>query len=83
MYSIEEIYFNAKKSNSLEEFCKKYGGRKVYIPQVRPDYKERIQQEFNGYNKEVLATKYNVTVSTVEDIVRALKVSKFTQKSLF
>lgn len=55
---------------SFEKICKKYGGLRVYIPQVIPDVRERIIEEFNGYNYELLATKFNLSLEKVREIIR-------------
>ncbi len=80
MYSIEEIYNDIKNGASLERIHRKYGGGEVYIPRQRSDYKERIREEFDGYNHDVLAYKYNTTVRNVRRIVRGITPK---QKSLF
>ncbi|PAF51299.1 Mor transcription activator family protein [Helicobacter sp. 13S00477-4] len=71
LYQICEDY---KGGMSFEKICKKYGGLRVYIPQVVPDVKERIMRDFNGYNYEILATRYNLSVEKVREIIRRHKI---------
>jgi Mor family transcriptional regulator len=80
MYEFKDIYDDIKAGASRERIHKKYGGFKIYIGQRIPDYKERILEEFNGYNYESLAYKYNTTRSNVEEIVKA---DGYKEPSLF
>ena len=80
MFSLKDIYNDIKAGASLPRLHKKYGGFKIYIPQRMPDYKERIIEEFNGYNYDELAFKYNTSRSNVEEII---KQKKEADNSLF
>ena len=70
MFTLEDIYNDIKAGASIERIHKQYGGFNLYIPQQRPDYKERIIEEFNGYNFDQLAYKYNTTPKNVRQIVK-------------
>ena len=80
MFTLEEIFNDIKDGASLERIHKNYGGFNLYIPLQRPDYKERIKAEFNGYNYDTLAYKYNTTPKNVREIV---KKDKPVEASLF
>ncbi len=80
MFTLEDIFNDIKAGASLPRLHKKYGGFKIYIPQRMPNYKEKILEEFNGYNYDELAYKYNTTRSNVEEIV---KQNKPDEPSLF
>ena len=73
MFTLEDIYNDIKAGASLPRLHKKYGGFKIYIPQRMPDYKERIIEEFTGYNYDELAFKYNTSRSNVEEIIKQNK----------
>lgn len=76
MYEIKELHEDITKGMSLEAVHKKYGGFSIYVTQSAPDYKEKILNEFNGYNHPQLATKYNVALNTVYTIVREAKAKQ-------
>lgn len=80
MFTFEEIIEDAKNGADILKLHKKYGGFNLYIPQQHPDYKERIKEEFNGYNYDSLAYKYNTTPKNVREIV---KPEKPKEKGLF
>lgn len=80
MYTLEDIYNDIRKGASLERIHRNYGGFSIYIQRQRPDYKEKILEEFNGYNYDALAHKYNTTPSNVREI---LKCADKNEKSLF
>ena len=75
-----QMYEDIKKGADLVRICRIYGGDNIYIPRIVPDYKQRVQDEFNGYNHKSLASKYNVTVSQIYSIIRE---NKQKQKGLF
>ncbi|PAF47728.1 hypothetical protein BKH46_02510 [Helicobacter sp. 12S02634-8] len=79
-HKLHEICEDYKAGMSFEKICKKYGGLRVYIPQVIPDVRERIIEEFNGYNYELLATKFNLSVEKVREIIREHR--KLTMKQM-
>jgi Mor family transcriptional regulator len=71
MYSFDELFEDLVINQiSKEKAHKKYGGQQLYIPQVAYDYKNKIIEEFNGYNHHLLATKHNVSLSTVYRIIK-------------
>ena len=80
MFTLEEIVNDAKNGADILRLHKKYGGFNLYIPKQHPDYKERIKEEFNGYNYDSLAYKYNTTPKNVREIV---KEPKSEEPSLF
>lgn len=73
MYNCDELYSDIKNGMSKETFHKKYGGIQLYIPQLSQNYKTNIIKEFNGYNYHILATKYNLSLSSVYRIIREHK----------
>ena len=56
------------------ELVKTFGGSAIYIPQMREVTKMRvyrkIAEEFDGTNIKTLASKYEVSESTVYNVVR-------------
>ena len=56
------------------ELVKTFGGSAIYIPQMREVTKMRvyrkIAEEFDGTNIKALASKYEVSESTVYNVVR-------------
>ena len=83
MYTIGEIAQDIREKNlSDEQLYKKYGGFKIYIPKVMPNYEEKVIAEFNGYNQAALATRYNVSINTIYTIIRKSK-PKIKQSALF
>lgn len=56
------------------ELVKTFGGSSIYIPQMREVTKMRvyrkIAEEFDGANIKALASKYEVSESTVYNVVR-------------
>lgn len=54
------------------KLAKAVGGTTLYIPLaesvVRPVRNRHIREEFNGFNHEELAQKYNVTVRLVQQL---------------
>jgi len=77
----EDVYDDIKNGASLERISKKYGGIRIYIPKLTAHYKEKILEEFNGYNYDELAYKYNTTRSNVENVIKKDKADK--QPKLF
>ena len=73
MYNIEEIYLDIKNGATLSLIYKRYGGTNLYIPKVDPNFREKIINEFNGYNHLGLAHKFNVSLNTVYRIIRENK----------
>ena len=66
---IDEIgYDNALKVAKL------FGGSYQYIPKpdklIKLERNDRIREEFNGYNLEALAKKYNLSVIQVRNICK-------------
>ena len=80
MFTLEDIYNDIKNGASLPRLHKKYGGLRIYIANHVPDFKDKVREEFNGYNYDALAYKYNLAVSTVREIV---KEPKEDEPSLF
>lgn len=76
--TLRDILEDYKAGMSLERVYKKYGGVSIYIPKVDREAKEKIIQEFNGYNFLFLAHKFNLSERYVREIVRGAR-----QKSLF
>lgn len=72
-FTLEDIYNDIQNGASLPRLHKVYGGAELYIPQQMPDYKERIIEEFSGYNYDELSHKYNTTVRNVRKIVEEVK----------
>lgn len=60
--------------DSFLELVKTFGGSAIYIPQMREVTKMRvyrkIAEEFDGTNIKALASKYEVSESTVYNVVR-------------
>jgi len=73
MFTLKEIFNDIKKGMSLERVHKYYGGFTLYIPKQIPEYKERIVEEFTGYNYDSLAYKYNTTPKNVRAIINEAK----------
>ena len=69
MYRIEDIYDDIKNGATLSRIYNKYGGFSIYITQRMPNYKEKILEEFNGYNYKDLAQRYNVAEYSVRRII--------------
>lgn len=67
---LEHICESYKNGMSWEKIYKTYGGVSIYVPKVCPNAKERIVQEFNGYNAAFLAHKYNLSENTIREIIR-------------
>lgn len=76
MFCLEDILKDFENGASIERLHKKYGGVKIYIPKLLPQYKQKIIEEFNGYNYDTLAYKYNTTRSNVEEIIKKDKEDK-------
>ena len=70
---LEHICESYKNGMSWEKIYKTYGGVSIYVPKVSPNAKERIVQEFNGYNAAFLAHKYNLSERKVREIVQESK----------
>lgn len=53
--------------------CKEYGGTPLYIPKVdaliAAQRDQQIKAEYNGYNLDKLAHKYNLATRTVRRII--------------
>lgn len=71
--TLKEICESYKNGMSWEKICKKYGGVSIYVPKVIPKAKEEILREYNGYNKAFLSHKYNLSIRTVEKIIKEKK----------
>lgn len=60
--------------DGLKLLCTAFGGSSIYIPQFRELAKNRvyrcIHEEYNGDNIKELATKYDVSESTIYNIIR-------------
>ncbi|MDD3415502.1 MAG: Mor transcription activator family protein [Lachnospiraceae bacterium] len=74
---LQEPHRQIAESIGLESFLKlvsSFGGSAIYIPQMKEIVKNRvyqmIQDEFDGTNIKTLANKYNVSESTVYNVVR-------------
>lgn len=69
----------------LISLCEVFGGSGIYIPQPKELIKNKVYQniyeEFNGSNIKELANKYDVSESTVYNVVRE-KLTKGVSKSL-
>lgn len=83
MFTIEDIATAVKEDTPIHELYKKFGGFKIYIPKVMPDYKEKVLEEFNGYNHASLASKYNVSINTIYSIVKKTQTTHQNQATLF
>ena len=70
MWTLEDMFNDIKNGASLERIHKKYSGFSFYVTAQVPNYKEKIQEEFTGYNYDALAHKYNVTPQTVREVLR-------------
>ena len=62
----------------MDELCDKFGGQKVYIPQVVPDRSEKIAADFNrlihgsasvGIASELVALENGVSTRTVRRVI--------------
>lgn len=55
------------------KLVKNYGGTSIYILKedslIKDIRDEKIRAEFNGYNYNTLAKKYNLTDRTIRDII--------------
>ncbi len=72
MYDLFNDFLKDVRSGLKDEkLVKKYGGSSFYIPQKVPHFREKIVQDFNGGNHIVLADRYNVSIKTVYEILRA------------
>jgi len=70
---LNDIKEDLKNGATSERIYKKYGGTMVYIPQRPNSYKEKIIEEFNGYNYAELSRKYNISEYSVRRLVRKSK----------
>ena len=70
---------------AMVKLSKTYGGNNIYIPQSKELIKnkiyEEIYEEFDGSNLKELTVKYNVSKSTVYNIVRD-KILKGSSRQL-
>ena len=83
-FTIEDIYDDIAKGASLDRIHRTYGGEELYIPARRPDYKERIVEEFTGYNYAALAHTYNTSECHVRRIItEAAEETRPATPSLF
>lgn len=71
----EGLYKQIAETIGAENFYKLaalIGGTTIYVPKpeslLRPLRDAHIKEEFNGYNHEDLAKKYNVTVRWVREL---------------
>jgi Mor family transcriptional regulator len=69
MYTIEEIVKDVKNGATIERIYNRYGGFSVYIPKKDGNYREKIIEEFNGYNFKELASKYGFAVASIRRIL--------------
>lgn len=64
----------------LKKLCEHFGGSSIYIPQRRKLLENRresaIYKEYDGANIKQLAAKYEVSESTVYNIVRDRLITK-------
>ena len=74
---LQEQHRAIAESVGIEKFLelvKSFGGSSIYIPQMREVVKMKvyhmIQDEFDGTNIKTLANKYDVSESTVYNVVR-------------
>lgn len=74
---LQEQHRPIAESIGMESFIKlvrEFGGSAIYIPQMREVTKMRvyrmIRDEFDGTNIKKLASKYDVSESTVYNVVR-------------
>lgn len=69
----------------LKLLCTAFGGSSIYIPQLKELVKNRVYKciytEYNGGNIKELAIKYDVSESTVYNIIRD-KITKGKHKKL-
>lgn len=72
--------------DGLKLLCAAFGGSSIYIPQFRELAKNRvyrcIHEEYRGDNIKELAIKYDVSESTVYNIVRDRIVKGNMKKTL-
>ena len=66
---------------AMVKLSKTYGGNNIYIPQSKELIKNKIYEEFDGSNLKELTVKYNVSKSTVYNIVRD-KILKGSSRQL-
>lgn len=45
----------------------------LYVPQKPTNYRDKVIEEFNGYNYAQLSRKYNLAESSVRRIIRESK----------
>ena len=76
MYTIEEIVEDIKNGATIERIYSRYGGFTVYVPKKDGNYKEKILEEFNGYNFKELAYKHGFAVASIRRIIKRDKESK-------
>lgn len=67
---LQDVEESLKNGSSRQRIYKKYGGIMMYIPQKPTDYREKVIEEFNGYNYMELSRKYNLAESSVRRIIR-------------
>ena len=73
---LEDISEDIKNGASHERIYKKYGGIMLYVPQKPTNYREKVIEEFNGYNYMELSRKYNLAESSVRRIIREHEYEK-------
>lgn len=73
---IPEAYKEIAKLIGVENtiiLCKNFGGGMIYIPKcdsiVKPARDKKIRFEFDGMNYKKLAIKYNLSESTIRNII--------------
>lgn len=73
--------------NNLYKLSKEFGGTTIYIPKAESLFKtirdKKIKEEYNGYNIQALARKYNVCEKTVRNICEKVNVVIKGQVSMF
>ena len=70
---LEDVREDIKNGASYERIYRKYGGIMLYVPQKPTNYRDKVIEEFNGYNYAQLSRKYNLAESSVRRIIRESK----------
>lgn len=60
--------------DAYKALVRAYGGTTIYVPKASTltitDRNDRIREEYNGYNMAELAIKWDLSTSSIRDIVR-------------
>ncbi|CAI3552958.1 Mor domain-containing protein [Clostridium neonatale] len=73
---LPEPYNKYAKSIGVKEFynfCKDFGGITIYVPKIEGAFRtvihKRVKEEYNGYNCQALALKYNLSERTIRGLI--------------